>query len=82
MYVIQGRHVTHVELEKPPSGGLGFSVVGLKSENRGELGIFIQEIQPGSVAHWYVISLCHYHSENSKNAETLCILNWMNIYRK
>ena len=50
----QGRYVTHVELQKPVSGGLGFSVVGLKSENRGELGIFIQEIQPGSVAHWYV----------------------------
>ncbi|XP_056156626.1 multiple PDZ domain protein [Lampris incognitus] len=47
----QGRYVTHVELLKPVSGGLGFSVVGLKSENRGELGIFIQEIQPGSVAH-------------------------------
>ncbi|XP_070849423.1 multiple PDZ domain protein [Chaetodon trifascialis] len=47
----QGRYVTHAELEKPASGGLGFSVVGLKSENRGELGIFIQEIQPGSVAH-------------------------------
>ncbi|CAG02285.1 unnamed protein product, partial [Tetraodon nigroviridis] len=47
----QGRYVTHVELEKPESGGLGFSVVGLKSENHGELGIFIQEIQPGSVAH-------------------------------
>ncbi|XP_041820522.1 multiple PDZ domain protein isoform X3 [Chelmon rostratus] len=47
----QGRYVTHAELEKPESGGLGFSVVGLKSENRGELGIFIQEIQPGSVAH-------------------------------
>ncbi|XP_022614452.1 multiple PDZ domain protein isoform X3 [Seriola dumerili] len=47
----QGRYVTHVELQKPVSGGLGFSVVGLKSENRGELGIFIQEIQPGSVAH-------------------------------
>ncbi|TKS92812.1 Multiple PDZ domain protein [Collichthys lucidus] len=47
----QGRYVTHAELEKPVSGGLGFSVVGLKSENRGELGIFIQEIQPGSVAH-------------------------------
>lgn len=46
--------MTHVELQKPVSGGLGFSVVGLKSENRGELGIFIQEIQPGSVAHWYV----------------------------
>ncbi|XP_029932773.1 multiple PDZ domain protein isoform X2 [Myripristis murdjan] len=47
----QGRYVTHVELLKPVAGGLGFSVVGLKSENRGELGIFIQEIQPGSVAH-------------------------------
>ncbi|XP_034413454.1 multiple PDZ domain protein [Cyclopterus lumpus] len=47
----QGRCVTHVDLQKPESGGLGFSVVGLKSENRGELGIFIQEIQPGSVAH-------------------------------
>ncbi|XP_034532122.1 multiple PDZ domain protein isoform X6 [Notolabrus celidotus] len=47
----QGRYVTHVDLQKPASGGLGFSVVGLKSENHGELGIFIQEIQPGSVAH-------------------------------
>ncbi|XP_032439265.1 multiple PDZ domain protein isoform X7 [Xiphophorus hellerii] len=47
----QGRYVTNVELQKPVSGGLGFSVVGLKSENRGELGIFIQEIQPGSVAY-------------------------------
>lgn len=47
----QGRYVAHLELQKPVSGGLGFSVVGLKSENRGELGIFIQEIQPGSVAH-------------------------------
>lgn len=52
--MIQGRNVTHVDLQKPASGGLGFSVVGLRSENRGELGIFIQEIQPGSVAHWYV----------------------------
>ncbi|KAJ8416448.1 hypothetical protein AAFF_G00357360 [Aldrovandia affinis] len=47
----QGRYVTHVELLKPVSGGLGFSVVGLKSENRGELGIFVQEIQSGSVTH-------------------------------
>ncbi|XP_029941156.1 multiple PDZ domain protein isoform X2 [Salarias fasciatus] len=46
----QGRYVATVELHKAVSGGLGFSVVGLKSENRGELGIFIQEIQPGSVA--------------------------------
>uniref|UniRef100_A0A6Q2Z3K5 Multiple PDZ domain crumbs cell polarity complex component n=1 Tax=Esox lucius TaxID=8010 RepID=A0A6Q2Z3K5_ESOLU len=47
----QGRYVTHVELVKPLSGGLGFSVLGLRSEHRGELGIFVQEIQPGSVAH-------------------------------
>ncbi|KAL0970305.1 hypothetical protein UPYG_G00240130 [Umbra pygmaea] len=47
----QGRYVTYVELVKPVSGGLGFSVVGLRSENRGELGVFVQEIQPGSVAH-------------------------------
>ncbi|XP_041076943.1 multiple PDZ domain protein isoform X10 [Polyodon spathula] len=46
----QGRHVEYIELVKPCSG-LGFSVVGLKSENRGELGIFVQEIQEGSVAH-------------------------------
>ncbi|XP_030670846.1 multiple PDZ domain protein isoform X9 [Nomascus leucogenys] len=47
----QGRHVEVFELLKPPSGGLGFSVVGLRSENRRELGIFVQEIQEGSVAH-------------------------------
>ncbi|XP_027739523.1 multiple PDZ domain protein isoform X15 [Empidonax traillii] len=47
----QGRLVETIELTKPLSGGLGFSVVGLKSENRGELGIFVQEIQEGSVAH-------------------------------
>ncbi|XP_030422599.1 multiple PDZ domain protein isoform X11 [Gopherus evgoodei] len=47
----QGRLIETLELVKPPSGGLGFSVVGLKSENRGELGIFVQEIQEGSVAY-------------------------------
>ncbi|NXI07183.1 MPDZ protein, partial [Irena cyanogastra] len=47
----QGRLVETIDLIKPVSGGLGFSVVGLKSENRGELGIFVQEIQEGSVAH-------------------------------
>ncbi|XP_036439067.1 multiple PDZ domain protein isoform X2 [Colossoma macropomum] len=47
----QGRYVTHIELVKPVSGGLGFSVVGLRNENQGELGIFIQEIQTGSVAY-------------------------------
>ncbi|XP_010629284.1 multiple PDZ domain protein isoform X6 [Fukomys damarensis] len=47
----QGRHVEVFELLKPSRGGLGFSVVGLRSANRGELGIFVQEIQEGSVAH-------------------------------
>ncbi|XP_053555962.1 multiple PDZ domain protein [Bombina bombina] len=46
----QGRQIETLELIKPSSGGLGFSVVGLKSENRGELGIFVQEIQEGSIA--------------------------------
>ncbi|XP_008055719.1 multiple PDZ domain protein isoform X2 [Carlito syrichta] len=47
----QGRHIEVFELLKPSCGGLGFSVVGLRSENRGELGIFVQEIQEGSVAY-------------------------------
>lgn len=46
----QGRQIETVTLTKPEQGGLGFSVVGLKSENRGELGIFVQEIQRGGVA--------------------------------
>ncbi|XP_072904520.1 multiple PDZ domain protein isoform X8 [Hemitrygon akajei] len=45
-----GRPIEYINLVKPPSGGLGFSVVGLKSENKGELGIFVQEIQDGSVS--------------------------------
>lgn len=53
--------MTNIDLQKPVSGGLGFSVVGLCSENRGELGIFIQEIQAGSVAYRseYVHTLTH-----------------------
>ncbi|KAL4641509.1 multiple PDZ domain protein isoform X4 [Arapaima gigas] len=47
----QDRYVMHIELQKPSTGGLGFSVVGLRSDSQGELGIFVQEIQPGSVAH-------------------------------
>ncbi|XP_070564544.1 multiple PDZ domain protein-like [Ptychodera flava] len=46
----QGREVQVIQLYKPEGGGLGFSVVGLKSENRGELGIFVQDIQPTGVA--------------------------------
>ncbi|XP_030050152.1 multiple PDZ domain protein isoform X2 [Microcaecilia unicolor] len=46
-----GRQTEVLKLIKPLAGGLGFSVVGLKSENRGELGIFVQEIQEGSITH-------------------------------
>lgn len=69
--MIQGRFVTHVELEKPVSGGLGFSVVGLKSENHGELGIFIQEIQPGSVAHWYVETQRDHKNTVNSNSDVI-----------
>ncbi|XP_013421811.1 multiple PDZ domain protein isoform X4 [Lingula anatina] len=46
----QGRQVIYVQLTKEEGKSLGFSVVGLKSENRGELGIFVKEIQPGGIA--------------------------------
>ncbi|XP_022092287.1 multiple PDZ domain protein-like isoform X2 [Acanthaster planci] len=45
-----GREVRTIKLMKPEKGGLGFSVVGLKSENHGELGIFVQQVQPNGVA--------------------------------
>ncbi|XP_069777307.1 multiple PDZ domain protein isoform X3 [Narcine bancroftii] len=45
-----GRPIEYINLVKPPCGGLGFSVVGLKSDHKGELGIFVQEIQEGSVS--------------------------------
>ncbi|XP_048458046.1 inaD-like protein [Rhincodon typus] len=46
----QGRQVEDIELNKPAMGGLGFSVVGLKNDSMGELGIFIREIQKNSIA--------------------------------
>lgn len=42
-FIIQEEIVT-VDLEKPPSGGLGFSVIG------GERGIFVKSITPGGIA--------------------------------
>ncbi|XP_064477529.1 multiple PDZ domain protein-like isoform X2 [Ornithodoros turicata] len=46
-----GRQVLRVDLARPPGTSLGFSVVGLRSPTRGELGIFVQEIQPTGIAH-------------------------------
>ena len=42
---------THkITLHKSGNSSLGFSVVGLRSQNKGELGIFVQEIQPDGLA--------------------------------
>uniref|UniRef100_W5MUW8 PATJ crumbs cell polarity complex component n=1 Tax=Lepisosteus oculatus TaxID=7918 RepID=W5MUW8_LEPOC len=46
----EGREVEHISLPKPVSGGLGFSVVGLKREDVGEHCVFIKQVQPGSIA--------------------------------
>ena len=39
-----------LQLNKPEGQSLGFSVVGLRSDHKGDLGIFIQEIQPTGIA--------------------------------
>ncbi|KAH0618553.1 hypothetical protein JD844_017879 [Phrynosoma platyrhinos] len=46
----KGRHIEHIDIEKPFNRGLGFSVVALKSQSVGEAGIFVKEVQPGSIA--------------------------------
>uniref|UniRef100_A0A8C2TKF0 InaD-like protein n=1 Tax=Coturnix japonica TaxID=93934 RepID=A0A8C2TKF0_COTJA len=46
----KGRQIESIRIEKPSVGGLGFSVVTLKNHNSGEVGIYVKEVQPGSVA--------------------------------
>ena len=46
----QGRELKYIRLYKPEGSSLGFSVVGLKSEHKGELGIYVQEIQEQGIA--------------------------------
>lgn len=46
----QGRQIEYIDIERPSSGGLGFSVVALRSPNLGEVDIFVKEVQPGSIA--------------------------------
>lgn len=48
----KGRQTVTVQLYKPEGTSLGFSVVGLRSNDKGELGIFLQEIQPNGIAGW------------------------------
>lgn len=49
-FLTQGRKTELVSLQKPLSGGLGFSVVGLRPEGVGSHGVFVRQVQPGSVA--------------------------------
>ncbi|XP_045403835.1 inaD-like protein isoform X3 [Lemur catta] len=46
----QGRQIEYIDIERPSSGGLGFSVVALRRQHLGEVDIFVKEVQPGSVA--------------------------------
>ncbi|KAM9503499.1 LOW QUALITY PROTEIN: inaD-like protein [Salvelinus alpinus] len=48
----KGRQTEHISLPKPLSGGLGFSVVGLRAEGTGGHGVFIRQVQPRSIAYW------------------------------
>uniref|UniRef100_A0ABM5G843 InaD-like protein isoform X2 n=1 Tax=Pogona vitticeps TaxID=103695 RepID=A0ABM5G843_9SAUR len=46
----KGRQIEHIHIEKPFHGGLGFSVIALKNQSVGDAGIFVKEVQPGSIA--------------------------------
>uniref|UniRef100_A0A4W2GFH5 InaD-like protein n=1 Tax=Bos indicus x Bos taurus TaxID=30522 RepID=A0A4W2GFH5_BOBOX len=46
----QGRQIEYIDIERPLTGGLGFSVVALRGQNLGEVDIFVKEVQPGSIA--------------------------------
>ncbi|XP_033372451.1 inaD-like protein isoform X4 [Parus major] len=46
----KGRQIESITIDKPSVGGLGFSVVAPKNPSLGEVGIFVKEVQPGSIA--------------------------------
>ncbi|XP_034271113.1 inaD-like protein [Pantherophis guttatus] len=46
----KGRQIEYIDIEKPFNRGLGFSVIALKNQSFGEVGIFVKEVQPGSIA--------------------------------
>ncbi|XP_078188166.1 inaD-like protein isoform X23 [Callithrix jacchus] len=46
----QGRQIEYIDIERPSTGGLGFSVVALRSQNQGKVDIFVKDVQPGGVA--------------------------------
>ncbi|KAI5101075.1 inaD-like protein isoform X1 [Silurus meridionalis] len=46
----KGRTLEYVSLLRPLTGGLGFSVVGLRPDGVGSHGVFVKQVQFGSVA--------------------------------
>ncbi|XP_056670100.1 inaD-like protein isoform X2 [Monodelphis domestica] len=49
----QGRQIEYIDIAKPSTGGLGFSVVTVRKQNAGGEGgvdLFVKEVQPGSIA--------------------------------
>ncbi|XP_056388885.1 inaD-like protein isoform X2 [Hyla sarda] len=46
----EGRQIEYIDIEKPPVGGLGFSVVALKNPSGGDVGVFVRGVQAGSLA--------------------------------
>nr|XP_058939240.1 inaD-like protein isoform X10 [Kogia breviceps] len=46
----QGRQIEYIDIERPSTGGLGFSVVAFRGQTLGEVDIFVKEVQPGSIA--------------------------------
>ncbi|XP_043858245.1 inaD-like protein isoform X2 [Dromiciops gliroides] len=46
----QGRQIEYIDIAKPSTGGLGFSVVTIRKQNAGGVDLFVKEVQPGSIA--------------------------------
>ncbi|XP_074077388.1 inaD-like protein isoform X2 [Macrotis lagotis] len=46
----QGRQIEYIDIAKPSTGGLGFSVVTVRRQNTGGIDLFVKEVQPGSIA--------------------------------
>ncbi|XP_031824862.1 inaD-like protein isoform X2 [Sarcophilus harrisii] len=46
----QGRQIEYIDIAKPSTGGLGFSVVTVRKPNAAGVDLFVKEVQPGSIA--------------------------------
>ena len=46
----EGRDVVNITLYKPEDGSLGFSVFGVQRDENNILGIYVEDVQPGSIA--------------------------------